>query len=127
MSQSSGTKMGRKKESAIAALLGATSIAQAADICGVSAATLKRWMRDADFRAAFDTESRRLVEYSVGRARAGTELALETLQRNMASGVAPTVQVTAARVWLDHQRHCDQFELEARVRALEERAKLGAS
>lgn len=126
MSQGGGGKRGRKTQAAIAALLSSSSVAQASEVCGVSPATLKRWMQEPDFRAEFDAESRRLLEYSAGRVRAGTDLALETLRRKMEDG-PPAVQVSAARAWLDHQRHCDIAELEARVRALEEAVQDGTT
>jgi hypothetical protein len=106
MSQGRGGKMGRKKQAAIAALLSSSSIALASEACGVSPATLKRWMMDPDFRGAFDAEGRRLLEFSSSRVRAGTDLALDTLRRNMEDGPA-AVQVSAVRAWLDHQRQSD--------------------
>ena len=111
-------KRTRKQCAAIAALLESPTLETAAELCGVSVATLKRWMQDPEFRRYFDAESRRLVEESAARARAGADLALETLRRNM-SEAPPGVQVSAARVWLDHLRQSDFAEMSRRIEALE--------
>jgi hypothetical protein len=48
-----GTKFGRKKEQAIAGLLSHRSVEEAAKAAGISVATLKRWMRLPEFKAAY--------------------------------------------------------------------------
>ena len=48
-----GTKFGRKKEAAIAALLSQRSIDEAARAIEVAPNTLLRWMKEPDFRVAY--------------------------------------------------------------------------
>jgi hypothetical protein len=57
-----GSKFGRKMEQAIAALLSHRSLEEAAPVAGISVATLKRWMRLPEFKAAH-LEARRDVVF----------------------------------------------------------------
>lgn len=104
MSQQAHSKLSRKQSAAIAALIASASVEKAATICGVSRATLTRWMNDRAFHDTYERETRQLVEYATGRVRAGVDDALATLQRNMGEHAPPSVQVAAAKAWLDHLR-----------------------
>ncbi len=53
MKKGHGSKFGRKKEAAIAALFSGKSQAEAARIVGVDPSTLKRWLRLPEFQAEF--------------------------------------------------------------------------
>jgi|SRR5580658_6045139 hypothetical protein len=48
-----GTKFGRKKEQAIAALITQRTLEEAAKVAGISTSTLKRWMKLPEFKAAY--------------------------------------------------------------------------
>ena len=61
------TKLNRKQEALIAALLTEPTHAAAAVKAGVSEATLHRWLRLADFQAAYRQARRRIVETAIGR------------------------------------------------------------
>src|ERR1700684_1229967 len=53
MKKGHGSKFGRKKEAAIAALLSGKNQAEAARIAGVDPSTLKRWMRLPEFETEY--------------------------------------------------------------------------
>ena len=48
-----GSKFGRKKEAAIAALLSQRTLEDAARTVGIAVSTLLRWQKDAEFDATF--------------------------------------------------------------------------
>lgn len=60
-----GTKIGRKQEDAIAALLTQPTLAEAARQTGVGEKTLRRWQQDPSFQSAY-REARRTT---FGRAQ----------------------------------------------------------
>jgi hypothetical protein len=94
------TKLNRKQESAIAALLTAPTHAAAAAAAGVGEATLYRWLKLPEFRWAFRNARRRLVDDAVVRLQAATGRAVDALERNLTAG-QPAVQVRAAVAVLD--------------------------
>ena len=53
MKKGHGSKFGRKKESAIAALLSGKNQVEAARVAGVDPSTLKRWLRLPEFQAEY--------------------------------------------------------------------------
>ena len=92
---SAGAKIDRKGEAVIAALLTEPTHAAAAAKAGVSEATVQRWLRRPEFRAAYRSARGAVVESAVGRLQHATAEAVEVLRRNMACGV-PAVEVRAA-------------------------------
>ena len=52
-----GTKVGRKKEAAVVALLTHRNIDEAAKAVGVAPNTLLKWMKDREFAAAYRKSS----------------------------------------------------------------------
>ena len=61
--------------------------------------TLRRWLRTADFAAAFHAASAEMRDAAVARLQGGLLEASETLRRNLTCG-KPSVEVAAARaVW----------------------------
>jgi transposase len=113
----------RLRERAIAALLSAPSLEQAAKKAGVSKATLHQWMKEAEFKAALRTARQEVLEAAVSRLQAVTNEAVNTLQRALTCAV-PTVEVSAARAILEYSFRSQELEdLEARLTSLEERLK----
>jgi hypothetical protein len=97
-----GEKKGRKAELAIAALLAEPTVEAAAAKAGVSTHTLKNWLADPAFRAAYRRARREVVEGAVGRLQAACGLAVETLLAVARGGARDGDRVRAAVALLDH-------------------------
>lgn len=114
-----GAKVGRRQELAIAALLTAATLDQAAQACGLSKATLTRWLRMPEFLTAFRAARRAAVEAAIGRLQQATVAAVDALERNLTCGRA-SVEVAAARTVLEQAvRGIELMDLEERLDALE--------
>ena len=116
-----GEKRTRKREQAIAALLTAPSVAEAAGRAGLGEATLRRWLREPGFAAAYRAARRHTLEPVVGRLQQAASAAVETLERNLAAQ-AESVQVRAAQLVLEQAfKGVELMDLAERVEALEAR------
>ena len=62
-----GTKFGRKKEEAIAALLAQRNLEDATRAVGISSRTLLRWMKEPDFEVAYRAAKRAAFGQAVAR------------------------------------------------------------
>ena len=67
-----GAKLPRKGQQAIAALMEAPTIKEAANIIGVGEATLFWWMQDSDFQRAYRDAKHRIVNHSITRLQQAT-------------------------------------------------------
>src|SRR5512144_1150522 len=94
--QGHGAKRERQHERLIAALLTAPSYEAAARGCGLSEATVYRWLKDPSFKAAFRAARREVVEAAIGRLQRASVAAVDTLERATRCRSA-TVRVSAAR------------------------------
>lgn len=74
-----GSKLSRKREAAIAALLTESTLADAAKKCGVSESTLKRWTREPSFAEEIRSAQRRVMENAVNVLLAASESFAKTL------------------------------------------------
>lgn len=97
-----GSKLARKQEALIAALLSEPTHAAAATKAGVSEATLRRWLALPTFQDAYRQARRELVEGAVGRIQAATGQAVDTLVAVARNGVKDGDRVRAAVALLDH-------------------------
>ena len=97
---SAGSKIGRKQEAAIAALLTERMHADAAAKAGISEATLQRWFRDFGFIAAYRAARRQIVEGGIGRVQRVFGEAVDTLRRNLTCGT-PSAEIRAAATILE--------------------------
>lgn len=95
MADGHGSKMARKREAALTALLTHSSIAQAAQAADVDEKTLDRWLKDEAFAADYRAARQRVVEEAVGLLQKATTAAAATLMRNLKCGT-PAVEVRAA-------------------------------
>src|SRR5262245_25809567 len=102
MNHGHGQKLSRKQEQAVAALLSEATLQAAAARAGVSASTVKRWLKEPEFRAAYRQARRELVEGAVGRVQAATGQAVDTLLAVAKGGVKDADRVRAAVALLDH-------------------------
>ena len=122
-----GAKFGRKMEAAIAALVARPSIEDAARVAGVGEKTLRRWMRDPEFKAKYLQARREGVHQAVGRLQQATGAAGTVMLRMMADPNVPAaVRLRAAECVFDRAIKGIEFEdIEARLAALEEAAPQG--
>ena len=116
-----GTKLGRKQEEAIAALLTQRSIEDAARACGLGARTLLRWLKLPEFNAAYREARRAAFSQSIARLQQATTAAVSTLLKVMVDPNTPaSTRVRAADSVLDHSAKSIEIEdIEARVAELE--------
>ena len=97
---SARTKIDRKAEALIAALLTEPTQATAAAKAGVSEATAQRWLKKPEFQAAYRAARRAVVESAVGRLQQAAAEAVEVLRRNLVCG-NPAVEIRAAALVLE--------------------------
>jgi hypothetical protein len=120
-----GSKFGRKREEAIAALLTARNVEEAARAAGVGTRTLIRWLKIPEFAAAYLDARRAAVSQSNARLQQASSAAVSTLLKIMVDGSAPaSSRVRAADRVLDHARQAiEREDIEVRVAALERAAR----
>ena len=124
-----GTKFGRKKEEAIAALLSQRNIEEAAKAAGIGANTLLRWLQMPEFQAAYRTARREAFGQATARLQQASGAAVSTLLKIMVDPNSPaSTRLRAADSVLDHGAKAIEIEdIEVRVTALEAAAgKSGA-
>jgi hypothetical protein len=116
-----GTKFGRKKEEAIAALLTARNIEEAAKSVGIAPNTLLNWMKVPEFQAAYREARRAAYSQAVAKLQQGTTAAATTLLKVMLDqGTPASVRVRAAECVMTHSAKAIEIEdIEARVSELE--------
>jgi hypothetical protein len=119
-----GTKLGRKREDAIAGLLSQRNVDEAARAAGVGARTLWRWLQDPEFQAAYREARRAAFSQSIARLQHGSSAAATTLLKMMLDQNAPaSTRVRAAESVLNHATKAIEIEdIEARVAELERAA-----
>jgi len=102
MAKGHGERLSRKKEQAICALLQHTTIRAAAAAVPVNERTLRQWMRDRSFDAAYRHARRELLNVTVGRIQAATGAAVDTLVAVAKDGAKDSDRVRAAVALLEH-------------------------
>jgi len=119
--QGHGSKFGRHKEAAIAALLTQRNTEEAAKAAGVGVNTLLRWLKDPEFQAEYREARRAAFSQAVARLQQASSAAATTLLKLMVDPASPAaVRVRAATHVLDHAAKAIELEdLEARLEALE--------
>ena len=120
-----GAKYGRKKESAIAALLSARNHEEAARAAGISLATLKRWLRTPEFQAEYAQARRDIVVQTNARIQQNSGIATSVLLKLMASPDTPaSVKARVSQFFIEHSNSSMELEdILARIAALEEATK----
>ena len=116
-----GSKFGRKKDEAVAALLSQRNIEEAAKAVGVAPNTLLKWMRDPDFDAAYRQARRAAFGQAVARLQQASGAAASVLLKTVVDPCTPvSTRVRAAEIVLDKAAKAIELEdIEARVAALE--------
>lgn len=117
-----GEKLSRKRELAIAHLLTASSIAEAAQQTGIGEQTLLRWLKNDSFQAAYRDARRAVVQQAITQVQRVCSDAVTTLQAVMADTAAPaSARVSAAKAVLETAVKAVALEdLDARIGALEQ-------
>ena len=120
-SRGHGTKLPRKRQQAIAALLECGTVKDAAQIVGIGNATLFRWLQDSAFQEAYREAKRRVVEQAISRLQKVSSEAVDTLREIMTDTEKPaSSRVTAARTILEMAIKAVELEdLEVRIVDLE--------
>ena len=119
-----GSKFGRKKEAAIAALLTQRNVEEAARTAGIGTQTLIRWLKIPEFQAAYREARRAAVSQSNARLQQASSAAVSTLLKIMVDGNAPaSSRVRAADRILERAKQgVENEDIEVRVAALEQAA-----
>ena len=123
-----GEKLSRKQDHAIAHLLTAPTIAEAARQTGIGEQTLLRWLKDAHFQAAYRDVRRQVVQQAIAQVQRATSAAVDTLPEIMANSAAPaSARVSAAKTVLETAVKAVELEdLAHRIAALEQRMAGGS-
>lgn len=116
-----GTKFGRKKEDAIAALLTQRNLDEAARLVGISPNTLVKWMKDPEFDVSYREARRTVFGQSISRLVQASTAAVSTLLKVMVDPATPSsVKVRAADCVLCHSAKAVEMEdIEDRLAELE--------
>ena len=114
----------RRQEEAIAALLQCRTVAEAADAAHLSEATLRRWLQQPAFAAAYKAARREALDQALTLLREGSGEAVTTLRRNLGPPAPESVQVRAALGLLDLALNVELQELADDVEELKRRAGL---
>jgi hypothetical protein len=119
-----GTKLARKQEEAIAALLSHRNIEEAAQATRIGTRTMLRWMKVPEFMAAYRKARREAVQQAVARLQQATGAASLTLLKLMTDPNMPgAVRLRAAACVFDYAiKGMEVDDIEARVAELERSA-----
>ena len=119
-----GTKLTRKLEDAVAAMLTQRNTEEAARSVGVSTATLMRWQKLPEFQEAFREGRRAAFGQCIARLQQASGVAVSVLLKVLADpATPPSVRVRAVDSVLNHAAKAIEIEdIEARVAALERTA-----
>jgi hypothetical protein len=121
----SGSKITRKQEAAIAALLTQRSVEDAARVAKVGVRTLYRWLKEPAFDAAYRKTRRDTFGQTIARLQQGSPNAATLLLKIVLdSNAPPSTRVRAAEIVLDKAAKAIELEdIEARLAELERAAQ----
>jgi hypothetical protein len=116
-----GSKFGRKREEAIAALLVQRNIEEAARSISIAPNTLLKWMKEPEFDTSYREARRLAFRQSIARLQHASSTAVSLLQKAIVDSSAPySTRVRAAEIVLSHTAKAIEIEdIDARVAALE--------
>jgi len=115
-----------KKQRVITALLAHSTIEGAAASCGISSRTIRRWMKDPKFFAAYRREREQLTQNIAEALRREAGSAVEALVAVAKNGKSESARTSASKVILDFFFRNEEREgLEKRLEALEAVAERG--
>jgi hypothetical protein len=115
--------MKTNQENALNALLASASVTDAAQKCGLSEKTLRRYLADADFQKEFRAARRVVFEQNIVRLQSLHAGAVETLERNLNCG-NPSVEVRAAQIIIEgNRKDFETLDILKRLEILEKETK----
>jgi hypothetical protein len=119
-----GSKFGRKKEAALAAVLLHGSVHDAARAAEIGVSTLLRWMQIPEFKAALQTARRAGVSQATARLQQNSAAAAATILKIMVdSSTPPSCRLRAADLVFQYALDGIEMEdLDVRVAELERAA-----
>jgi hypothetical protein len=91
------------KEKALSALLESATITDAAQKCGLSDKTLRRYLEDEEFQNEYRVARRLVFEQNIVRLQSLHAGAVDTLERNL-NCENPSVEVRAAQIVIESSR-----------------------
>ena len=95
-------RISRKQDTAIGALLSRPTISAAAESVGIGESTLRRWLKDRDFLAAYRAARREAVSQAVGHLQGACSVAVVALTDISQDVNSPaSARVSAARTVLE--------------------------
>ena len=116
----SSENLTRKQERALDALLSEQTLAGAAEKAGISQPTLRRWLKQDDFLAAYREARRQVVEKAVAQLQNSAWAASTTLLKLLGSS-SDSVRLRAAMAILDHaHKGVELLDIDERIAALEQ-------
>jgi hypothetical protein len=120
-----GTKFGRKKEEAIAALLSHRTLDEAARAVGIAPNTLLRWQQEPEFDKAYRKARRTAFGQCTARLQQASSAAVSAVLKVMVDPNAPaSTRLRTADIVLAHAAKAIEIEdIEARVSELERAAE----
>ncbi len=116
-----GSKLPRKQQVAIVALLQTDTIRAAAKVAGVGEASIYRWLQDSKFQCAYRDAKRRVVDQAVTQLQQACGEAVAVLRSIMQDSNNPSSsRVASARTILDMAIRAVEIEdLALRIERLE--------
>jgi hypothetical protein len=120
------SKLTRKQEEAIAALLRHSRLDEAAKAVGVAPVTLWRWLQDENFRQAYEAARKQVLSRAIESLQAASEGAVATLVELKDKATKESVRLNAAKALLDLAFNTAALlEIEERLERLEELVERG--
>ena len=115
-----GSKFGRRKEAAVAALLSCRTLEEAARTTGIGATTLARWMKNPQFQAECRAARNAAVSQANARIQQSSGAAAATIVKIMLNhDTKDSIRLRAAELVLSHSKDAQIEDVAARVRDLE--------
>jgi hypothetical protein len=115
-----GSKLSRKMDVAIAALLAQPTVAEAARVVGIGPQTLSRWMKVPEFDTAYRAAQRAVLGRAIARLQQASGAAVTALLKVMFDADAPkAARLAAAEVVLRHAKAANEIgDIQSRLSAL---------
>lgn len=108
------------KEKALSALLGSSSIADAAKKCGLSEKTLRRYLEEKEFLAEYRAARRQIVENAIAKLQSSASEAVQTLIDNLHCE-NPAAENRAAQIILENAvKGVETIDILERLEVLED-------
>jgi hypothetical protein len=122
MDEGHGAKLERVQEQAIAALLRHGSLRRAAEAVQVDESTLRRWLKEPAFAAAYQEARWQVMHAAIARMQRAMYRAVRTLEKEL-RGATAADRIRAANALLDRGlRGAELLDLAERVEEVERRS-----